>query len=266
MAYYFVYETINLINGKKYIGYHKTQDLNDGYLGSGKILTQAIKKYGVESFKRKIIKFFNNPAEALEYEKKLVTEEIIKSNQYYNIMPGGQGGDAIGSFSRNYGIKKSKSHRKKLSESRKGRFIGELNPFYGKTHTDKTKKWLSERQQGASSPVYDSTIYQFINHETANTFSGTQYQFRTKFNFDSGNVNRLIKGEILSHKGWTLVGNSIPKRGPLPDKRIYTIVSNNNELFTGTRKEIMEKLKTKDVSRFLTKKVKKCKGWKLRDD
>lgn len=196
----------------------------------------------------------------------LVTEEIIKSDLYYNIMPGGQGGDASGIFSRNYGIKKSNDHRKKLSSSKIGRFVGELNPFYGKKHTNETKNWLSERQQGELSPVYDSTIYQFINHETAYVFFGTQYQFRTAFNFDSGNINRLIKKKIQSYNGWTLVGNTIPKKGPAPSNKIYTIVSNSNEVFLGTRKEIMEKLKTKDVSRFLAKKVKKCKGWELRDD
>ena len=36
--YHFVYETTNLINGKKYIGKHSTDDLNDGYLGSGKAI------------------------------------------------------------------------------------------------------------------------------------------------------------------------------------------------------------------------------------
>lgn len=122
------------------------------------------------------------------------------------------------------------------------------------------------RQQGEISPVYDSSIYEFINHKTSDVFSGTQYQFRTEFNFDSGNINRLVKKKIQSYKGWTLVGNTIPKKGPRPSGTIYTIVSSSNEVFTGTRKEIMKKLKTKDVSRFLTKKVKKCKGWKLRDD
>jgi len=55
MIYYFVYETTNNINGKKYIGYHKTTNLNDGYLGSGKILHYAIKKYGRGAFSRRIL-------------------------------------------------------------------------------------------------------------------------------------------------------------------------------------------------------------------
>lgn len=40
---FIVYETTNLVNGRKYRGAHKG-NVNDGYLGSGKILNQAIQK------------------------------------------------------------------------------------------------------------------------------------------------------------------------------------------------------------------------------
>ena len=52
--YFILYETTNLINNKKYIGVHKTIDLNDGYLGSGIYLRNAIKKYGKENLKSHI--------------------------------------------------------------------------------------------------------------------------------------------------------------------------------------------------------------------
>ena len=55
--YYMVYKTTNLVNNKYYIGVHATNDLNDGYFGSGKNLKQAIKKYGKEHFKRDIYTF-----------------------------------------------------------------------------------------------------------------------------------------------------------------------------------------------------------------
>jgi len=43
--YYLIYETTNLINGKLYRGAHQTEKVNDGYLGSGKILRHPINKH-----------------------------------------------------------------------------------------------------------------------------------------------------------------------------------------------------------------------------
>ena len=264
MTYYYVYETTNLINDKKYIGWHQTDFLDDKYIGSGRRLQMAIKKYGQEHFKRNILQFFNSAEEAKEYEKLLITNVVIESNKYYNLMPGGTGGDGKGIYSRNYNRVFSEEHRKNISKSRKGRFKGEENPFYGKTHSDEMRLWMSERQQGELSHVYDHSVYQFYNHLTADEFMGTQYEFRKTHELDSGNVNRLIKGNVQSYVGWTLQGNIIPTRGPSPDDKFYTI-TNNHEIFSGTRKEIMKKLQTKDVSRFLRRKSKQCKGWILYD-
>ena len=50
VKYHFLYKTTNLINGKYYYGMHSTYKLNDGYLGSGKILRYSIRKYGKENF------------------------------------------------------------------------------------------------------------------------------------------------------------------------------------------------------------------------
>ena len=89
MSYHFVYKTTNLVNGKIYIGFHKTDNLDDEYLGSGTLLVQAIKKYGKENFKREILKFFDNVTDALKYERFLVSEEFIKRDDNYNIVVGG---------------------------------------------------------------------------------------------------------------------------------------------------------------------------------
>lgn len=36
---HFIYQTTNLIDGKWYRGKHSTKNVDDGYLGSGKLLT-----------------------------------------------------------------------------------------------------------------------------------------------------------------------------------------------------------------------------------
>ena len=85
-----VYKTTNLINNKYYIGQHQTYNLNDTYLGSGKILTRAINKYGSENFNREILFNFDDFDEMNEKEKELVTLKEVKDPMCYNLMPGGQ--------------------------------------------------------------------------------------------------------------------------------------------------------------------------------
>jgi hypothetical protein len=93
---YIIYKTTNLINGKYYIGKHK-QDIDplnfDGYFGSGKIINNAIKKYGIENFKRETLCSFDNEIEC--YKKEVhVLNEIFNSdhNDCYNLVGGGYGG------------------------------------------------------------------------------------------------------------------------------------------------------------------------------
>ena len=60
MKFYTVYKTVNKTNRKYYIGKHITDDPYDGYLGSGKHLKRAIKKYGEESFQKFVLYIFDN--------------------------------------------------------------------------------------------------------------------------------------------------------------------------------------------------------------
>ena len=92
MKYHYFYKIINNLNKHFYYGVHSTNNLNDGYMGSGKRLHYAYKKYGIENFNKEIIKFFNTSKEAYEYESEIVTESLISQEDCYNIVPGGNGG------------------------------------------------------------------------------------------------------------------------------------------------------------------------------
>jgi hypothetical protein len=111
----YVYETTNLINGKKYIGVSVTNKNSDKYLGSGVLLKMAINKYGVENFEKVILKNFDNEKEAREYEKYLIEElDAINSDSYYNLVVGGYGG----------GVNKhpvSEETKIKISQAKKGK-------------------------------------------------------------------------------------------------------------------------------------------------
>jgi len=90
--HYTVYQTTNLINGKIYIGTHITDNIDDGYLGSGRIFRKAVKKYGPENFKRVTLFNFVTRSEMFEKERELVNEEFIARKDTYNVHLGGKGG------------------------------------------------------------------------------------------------------------------------------------------------------------------------------
>jgi len=92
-AYHYIYKITRVDgSGKYYIGMHSTDDLDDGYFGSGTLLAKSIKKHGKENHSKQIIEFLPS-REALKLrEKELVNEELLGDKQCMNLMPGGEGG------------------------------------------------------------------------------------------------------------------------------------------------------------------------------
>lgn len=130
--YGFIYITTNKINGKKYIGQRIFNKNLKGYLGSGKLLKQAVRKYGKENFFREIIAISYSKEESDKLEIYFIKEHnAVVSEDYYNISIGG---------GTNAGLHFSDEHRQKMSESRRGI----LNCNFGRTLSNEHKNKISE--------------------------------------------------------------------------------------------------------------------------
>ncbi len=163
--YNYLYKTTNLITGKYYIGMHSTNNLDDGYLGSGRVLKRSIKKYGSEKHRLEIIGFFDTRKDLVNKEIEVVTEEIINDTICMNLMSGGMGGFISEEQQKRRSIAGGKAHAerikndvvyreefsKRMSEKMKqtnaeGKI--KYNTFSGRTHTDETKKKMSNTKKG----------------------------------------------------------------------------------------------------------------------
>ena len=147
-----VYIHTNKINGKKYVGMTCNIDARFGKDGGGYLhkkkngeyvqpyFARAILKYGWDNFDHEIVKDNLTLEEANELEE----ETIIKYNTQniekgYNIRNGGSHGQL------------KEETIEKLSETMSGRYDGENNPFYGKTHNDETKNKIRETAKKTAS-------------------------------------------------------------------------------------------------------------------
>lgn len=93
--YHIFYKITNNINNHFYYGVHNTDNINDNYMGSGKRLQYAYKKYGIENFTKENLKFFDTAKEAFEYEAEYITEDLLKDSNCYNIEGGGKGWNTL---------------------------------------------------------------------------------------------------------------------------------------------------------------------------
>lgn len=152
--YNYFYIIVNKVNRKFYYGVHSTDNLDDGYMGSGDNIKKAIKKYGIENFVKTILGFFDTRAELMEVEREFINPKFLEEHRdtCYNCKPGGDGGvtpeiaekisEAM--MGKNKGKTQTEEHRRKNSESHKGK----PSPFKGRRHSPETIEKMKRNHKG----------------------------------------------------------------------------------------------------------------------
>ena len=90
--YHFIYKTTDTRNGNFYIGMHSTENLKDGYVGSGTRLKHLIYKHGKEIFNMEILEFLPDRMSLKEREIEIVNSDLLLEEKCMNLKPGGYGG------------------------------------------------------------------------------------------------------------------------------------------------------------------------------
>ena len=170
-----IYKTLNLINGKIYIGQDTNNDPN--YYGSGLLLKKAIKKYGKKNFIKEILEYCDTK-EILDEREIYYIKKYDSINMGYNLSIGGTGGPNFSgkshseetrekmkktwdkrkedpNFKHNLlGFKHSEETKKKMSSFRRGKFCGPENSMYGKKHTEESRQKMGRPRFGPENSMY----------------------------------------------------------------------------------------------------------------
>ena len=176
--YFYLYKITCIIPDKPYYyyGIHKTNNLEDGYFGSGIKLLACIKGLGKQNFKKEIIAFYSNYDELLKAEKEIVGDLFKTDPWCLNLMEGGQSGEQSSEAKRKISLAQIKAHKEhpesyitkdstkqKISKANKGRRlslearqklsqskIGKPSPFKGKSRgslSEEAKQSLNEKRK-----------------------------------------------------------------------------------------------------------------------
>ncbi|NLB89580.1 MAG: hypothetical protein GX790_10285 [Syntrophomonadaceae bacterium] len=181
------------MNGKIYIGSHKTRNLNDNYMGSGKYLKYAQEKYGLENFEKEILYVFDTPELMYAKEAEIVNEDFIAEENTYNLKVGGFGGfDYLNSKEYNNPTH-SDEHIRNLNNARKKKYPN--GTFYGKTHSKETRL----------------KIQKAVSQRSVNYFAGKTHTEETKRRM-SESAKITSKGERNSQFGKRWIYSLAEKR------------------------------------------------------
>jgi len=188
----FVYITTNVLNEKKYVGSHCTENINDGYLGSGRTFKKAIKKYGKENFKREILKECETIEEARNLEGRYIKKYKTLIPNGYNFHP--NGGPTNGGFhSEETKRKMSEAAKKRWKDKEERKKQSERLRSLGLKHSDETKQKIGDIHRGKESPMKGKNHCEETKEKIRQKLLGTKLPEEVK---------KKISKNSKRHKPW----------------------------------------------------------------
>lgn len=173
-----------------------TKNLDDGYMGSGKRLGYAKKKYGIENFKKEILSTHETPEEMLAEECRLVNEEFLGRNDVYNLTCGGRGSW--------FYVNLLVTHEQRIDCGKKGGAIAGKLTGHQKHWKNKRPLMMKNAIKGViaaasiNSNEKRKTTFSKICHQSGSSNS----QFGTMW-ITNGVISKKIKSDQLIESGWT---------------------------------------------------------------
>ena len=178
----FIYKTTCLINNKIYIGKHEGRE-DDGYIGSGKLLQRAVKKYGKENFCREILRRCKTLHELRIWEYVYIKKYNSQDTTIgYNIADGD--------------VNCSEHNPAKISEVREKIRAASI----GRIMSEETRKKISEKNRGKKRSL-----------ETCLKISKNNVGFRGKkhSNESKEKMSKSLKGRFFSEEHRKKISKSL---------------------------------------------------------
>jgi group I intron endonuclease len=179
-----IYGWINIINNKIYVGRALSLDkrpIKHTYFDQkntiNTYLQKAMKKNGLENFvliiftvidKTQYVEYINKNFNNSPSEKLLKNQLIELEDTYLNIIKEKPKYNILEKSSNSIGYKHTEESKQKMKEKRLGTSLsestkkkislsvtGQLNPFYGKKHSEAFKNMLSKNRMKENNPMYN---------------------------------------------------------------------------------------------------------------
>lgn len=142
----YIYLTINDINNTCYIGKRQKPAYDKAYRGSGTHLKLALKKYGTDHFSTVILQWCKTVDALNKAEKEWISKFRSWGVDLYNIAQGGDGGNCLDWSAM------PAERREAINRKNSDSHMGKKNPFFGRHHTEETKRVLREKNSKLKRP------------------------------------------------------------------------------------------------------------------